>query len=65
MILDDEELTSQWNEELTEMRDRINGLRRELVSKLQDKGVAKDFHSYRMKKDCFRSWVSPRNRSAR
>jgi aspartate aminotransferase len=53
MILDDEELTSQWNEELTEMRDRINGLRRELVSKLQDKGVAKDFSFIQNEKGLF------------
>ncbi len=53
MILDDEELTSQWNEELTEMRDRINGLRRELVSKLQEKGVAKDFSFIQNEKGLF------------
>ncbi|MEK9649251.1 MAG: amino acid aminotransferase, partial [Gammaproteobacteria bacterium] len=53
MILDDEELTRQWNEELTEMRDRINGLRRELVSKLQEKGVAKDFSFIQNEKGLF------------
>lgn len=53
MILDDAELTRVWNDELTEMRDRINGLRRMLVSKLQDVGVDKDFSFIQNEKGLF------------
>ena len=53
MILDDEELTSIWNDELTQMRDRINGLRRLLVEKLSEKGIAKDFSFIQNEKGLF------------
>ncbi|MFT5322040.1 MAG: aspartate aminotransferase [Pseudohongiellaceae bacterium] len=53
MILDDAELTRVWNDELTEMRNRINGLRRMLVEKLQEKGVAKDYSFIQNEKGLF------------
>ncbi|MCB8890344.1 aromatic amino acid transaminase [Vreelandella malpeensis] len=39
-ILSDTELTAMWREELTEMRDRINTLRREFVEALAPYGLA-------------------------
>ncbi|MCP1313048.1 MULTISPECIES: amino acid aminotransferase [unclassified Halomonas] len=39
-ILSDAELTAMWREELTEMRDRINTLRREFVEALAPYGLA-------------------------
>jgi aspartate aminotransferase len=53
MILDDAELTKVWNDELTEMRDRINGLRRDLVSKLKAIGVSQDFSYIQNEKGLF------------
>ncbi|MDC1528436.1 aspartate/tyrosine/aromatic aminotransferase [Gammaproteobacteria bacterium] len=53
MILDDAELTKVWNDELTEMRDRINGLRRMLVEKLKEIGVEKDFSFIQNEKGLF------------
>jgi aspartate aminotransferase len=52
-ILDDPELTSEWNDELTEMRDRINRLRRMLVQKLQEIGVDKDYSFIQNEKGLF------------
>jgi len=52
-ILGDEELTKEWNDELTEMRDRINGLRRMLVAKLTEIGVEKDFSFIQNEKGLF------------
>jgi aspartate aminotransferase len=42
-ILDSAELTTQWHGELTEMRDRINGMRQLLVDQLAANGVTRDF----------------------
>ena len=42
-ILHDEELTALWLEELGEMRDRLNSLRRTFADKLADRGAAADF----------------------
>ena len=42
-ILDSAELTTQWHGELTEMRDRINGMRQLLVEQLAANGVTRDF----------------------
>ncbi len=42
-ILQDEALTKQWQGELAEMRDRINGMRRLFVKTLADKGAEGDF----------------------
>jgi aspartate aminotransferase len=53
MILEDEALKTQWDAELTEMRDRINGLRAELVSKLAAKGVQRDFGFIQNEKGMF------------
>ncbi|GHC30079.1 aromatic amino acid transaminase [Aidingimonas halophila] len=39
-ILESAELAAHWQEELTEMRDRINGLRREFVSALEPYGLS-------------------------
>ncbi|MDG2177006.1 MAG: aspartate/tyrosine/aromatic aminotransferase [Gammaproteobacteria bacterium] len=52
-ILDDPELTTEWNDELTEMRDRINGLRKMLVQKLQETGVDKDYSFIQNEKGLF------------
>ena len=43
IILHSEELTALWREELTGMRDRINGLRRLLVEKIGAAGIERDF----------------------
>jgi len=43
IILHSEEFTAQWLEELGEMRDRINGLRRTLVEKIAAAGIQRDF----------------------
>lgn len=43
IILGSEELTAQWHQELAEMRNRINGLRSDLVNALHARGVAQDF----------------------
>jgi aspartate aminotransferase len=53
IILGDPELTREWNDELTEMRDRINGLRRMLVQKLKEIGVEKDFSFIQNEKGLF------------
>jgi aspartate aminotransferase len=53
MILDDAALKAEWDAELTEMRDRINGLRVELVAKLQEKGVDRDFSFIQQEKGMF------------
>ena len=42
-ILGDEALTSQWEQEVANMRERINGMRRELVAGLKAQGVDRDF----------------------
>lgn len=53
MILDDVALKAEWSAELTVMRDRINGLRTLLVSKLQEKEVKKDFNFIQNEKGMF------------
>ena len=42
-ILSTPELRAEWEQELTEMRDRIRNMRSALVQKLKDRGVATDF----------------------
>ncbi|QDU54330.1 amino acid aminotransferase [Aeoliella mucimassa] len=42
-VLADEALREEWHTELTRMRNRINGMRVLLVSKLKEKGVEGDF----------------------
>jgi len=42
-ILQDHSLTKQWQQELAQMRDRINGMRKLLVDKLAEHGVPGNF----------------------
>ncbi|MEC8483143.1 MAG: aminotransferase class I/II-fold pyridoxal phosphate-dependent enzyme, partial [Pseudomonadota bacterium] len=42
-IMNNPELYAMWEQEVTQMRDRINGLRSKLVEKLAASGVSKDF----------------------
>ncbi|MEO9273630.1 amino acid aminotransferase [Marinomonas sp. 5E14-1] len=42
-IMNDPALKAEWELEVAEMRDRINGLREKLVNKLAASGVSKDF----------------------
>ena len=42
-ILTSDELRHEWFNELTEMRNRINGNRTVIVDKLAEKGVTRDF----------------------
>ena len=42
-ILHDEELTALWLDELGEMRDRLNGLRRTFAHELAQRGAPGDF----------------------
>jgi aspartate aminotransferase len=42
-VLSDPTLRKRWVAELAEMRDRINGMRREFVKQLHDKGASRDF----------------------
>ncbi|MGD8347055.1 MAG: amino acid aminotransferase [Lysobacterales bacterium] len=43
IILHSDELTALWREEVTGMRNRINGLRSLLVEKIKDAGIERDF----------------------
>lgn len=43
LILNDPELLSEWDAELTAMRDRINGLRAKLVAQTRTAGIDRDF----------------------
>jgi aspartate/tyrosine/aromatic aminotransferase len=42
-VLNDEQLRSQWEVELADMRDRINSMRRLFVQTIKDKGATRDF----------------------
>ncbi len=42
-ILSSTELTAQWHQELAQMRDRINGLRKLISDRLTEKGARQDF----------------------
>ena len=53
IILSSQELTTLWQQELTTMRDRINGLRRLIVEKLAEKGVPGDFSFIRQQHGMF------------
>ncbi len=52
-IMTSPELRSEWDAELTEMRDRINGLRAQLVARLKDAGVQQDFSFIEREKGMF------------
>jgi aspartate/tyrosine/aromatic aminotransferase len=43
IVLQDPELRARWEEEVSEIRDRINGMRRLFVETLKAKGVRRDF----------------------
>jgi len=53
MILDDATLRNEWDAELTEMRDRINGLRATLENKLKAKSGNYDFSFIQKEKGMF------------
>ncbi len=52
-ILSSSELTAQWQQELGEMRDRINGLRRDIAGKLSEKGAPSSFDFIRSQNGMF------------
>ncbi|MFP4501132.1 MAG: amino acid aminotransferase [Candidatus Hydrogenedentota bacterium] len=52
-VLQDERLRSQWEGEVAAMRDRINGMRQNLVETLQSKGVHQDFSFITRQKGMF------------
>lgn len=53
MILADAELRADWEAELTDMRERINGLRTLLVNRLKAAGVKQDFSFIQNEKGMF------------
>jgi aspartate aminotransferase len=53
LVLDNPALRKEWDDELTEMRNRINGLRAELVAKLKSKGIDRDFSFIQHEKGMF------------
>jgi aspartate aminotransferase len=53
MILADAELRADWEAELTDMRERINGLRTLLVNRLKAAGVPQDFSFIQNEKGMF------------
>ena len=53
LILSDDALRSQWDTELTEMRDRINGLRAQFVRQIQSIGIDQDFSFIEREKGMF------------
>jgi aspartate aminotransferase len=53
IVLSDPELKAEWLAELTEMRERINGLRGQLVAKLKAAGVEQDFSFIEREKGMF------------
>ncbi len=52
-IMSTPDLRSAWDTELTEMRDRINGLRAQLVARLNSAGVNQDFSFIEQEKGMF------------
>lgn len=52
-VLNDPELREQWDDEVREMRDRINGMRKKLVDTLERKGVKRDFSFIARQKGMF------------
>ncbi len=53
LILNDPALRSEWDQELTAMRDRINGLRAKLVAQTQAAGIDRDFGFIQNEKGMF------------
>ncbi len=52
-IMNDPALASEWDAELTAMRDRINGLRSQLVAQIKTAGVDQDFSFIEREKGMF------------
>ncbi len=53
LILNDSSLRQEWDAELTEMRNRINGLRAQFVKKIQSIGIPQDFSFIEREKGMF------------
>ncbi len=53
LVMNTPELRSIWDEELKEVRDRINRLRSQFVQKLKDAGIARDFSFIENEKGMF------------
>jgi aspartate aminotransferase len=53
LILSDANLRKEWDAELTEMRDRINGLRAQFVKQIQSIGIDQDFSFIEKEKGMF------------
>ena len=53
LILSDNALRTEWDAELTEMRDRINGLRAQFVKQIQSIGIEQDFSFIQREKGMF------------
>ncbi|MDP6653748.1 MAG: amino acid aminotransferase [Gammaproteobacteria bacterium] len=53
LIMHDADLRSEWDRELTEMRDRINGLRSLLVERIAAAGIEEDFSFIEREKGMF------------
>ena len=53
IILNDTDLKTQWQNEVADMRDRMQSLRALLASKLKEKGVSKDFSFITQQKGMF------------
>ena len=52
-VLEDADLTSRWQRELAEMRDRINGMRKLFVERLRAAGIDRDFSYIRRQRGMF------------
>lgn len=53
LILNDPKLRQEWDQELTEMRNRINGLRSQLVRQIKAAGIERDFSFIEREKGMF------------
>ena len=53
LILSNDTLRTEWDAELTEMRDRINGLRAQFVKQIQSIGIEQDFSFIEREKGMF------------
>ena len=53
LILSNNALRTEWDAELTEMRDRINGLRAQFVKQIQSIGIEQDFSFIQREKGMF------------
>lgn len=53
LILSNDALRTEWDTELTEMRDRINGLRAQFVKQIQSIGIEQDFSFIEREKGMF------------